>query len=97
LNIPPEVRDIIQLAFFNPATLVVGYWLGRRADEIQKVVIVGFVAGLAGTAFAWLIMQVGLTPMQMKLLSGVFVLSTVLGTAWAMLGHWTRNHRGKGR
>ena len=68
MNIPPEVAEIVQLAVFNPATLIVGYWLGRRANQIQKVIIVGFAAGLAGTAFAWAIMQIGLTPMQKKLL-----------------------------
>ena len=86
---PPEIKDILLLAALNPATLIAGYWLGKRADQAQKVVIAGFTAGLAGTLFAWLLMRFGLTDGTPKLLSGIFVVSALLGTLWAWLGFKT--------
>ena len=91
---PPEVQDILLLAIMNPATLVVGYWLGRRADQMQKLIIAAFAAAFAGTFYAWVLMRFGFTAAQPKLLSGIFIASGVIGLAWSWLGHWTRRHRG---
>lgn len=91
---PPELREILLLGIVNPATLIVGYWLGRRADQLQKAVVAGFVAGLAGTVFAWLLMRLGYTPDNPRLHGGIFVTSLLAGTAWAGLGYWLRNLRG---
>ena len=61
MAVPPEVLDILLLALFNPATLVAGYWFGRNADQVQKIIVGAFAAGLAGTFFAWLVMRFGMT------------------------------------
>lgn len=87
---PQELKDILLLALMNPATLVVGYWLGRRADQVQKTVIAGFAAGLAGAVWAWLQMQLGFTTAQPKLLSGILVVSIIIGALWAWLGYRIR-------
>jgi peptidoglycan biosynthesis protein MviN/MurJ (putative lipid II flippase) len=92
---PPEVKIILMHAIMNPATLVVGYWLGRKADQVQKVVIAAFIAGLAGTVYAWLIMKLGFAENRPRLIAGVLVASGIMGIVWSWLGHWTRGHRDK--
>lgn len=87
---PPDLKDVLLLAFMNPATLAVGFMLGRRADQIQKIVLAVFVAGIAGTLFAWALMLTGLFEPKVRLLGGVFVASAVLGIVWAWIGFATR-------
>lgn len=93
MAIPPEVKEILLLALVNPATLATGYWLGRRADQRQKLFVAGFVAGLAGLAFAWLLMRLGFTEPMPKLLAGVFVVSAIAGGGWAAFGYRMRQNR----
>ncbi len=93
---PPELKDVLLLALFNPAMLAVGYWLGRKADQLQKVVIAGFVAGLAGVCFAWMVMRFGSTTGTPKLLPGIFVIGAIAGMAAARIGFWVRVHKGEG-
>jgi predicted Na+-dependent transporter len=93
---PDAIKDILLLALLNPATLMVGYWLGRAADQPQKAIIAGFAAGIAGGAFAWALMAFGFTEPKHRLLAGVLALATVAGVALAMFGHWTRSHRDRG-
>lgn len=90
---PPELKSVLLLAAMNPATLVVAYWLGRRADQRQKIVLAAFAAALAGTVYTWLLMRFGFIDARTRLLAGVFVASAPMGIVWAALGYWTRSHR----
>lgn len=93
---PPELKDVLLLAIFNPAMLVVGFWLGRRANQLQKVVIAGFIAGLAGAVFALLVMRFGTTTGTPKLIPGIFVAGAIAGMLVARVGYWVRVNKGKG-
>ena len=88
-----DIKDLLLLALMNPATLAAGFMLGRRADQKQKIVLAVVVAGVAGMAFAWLLMLTGLFEPKIRLLGGVFVLSAALGTLWAWIGFATRDTR----
>ena len=90
MALPPELKDVLLLSIMNPATLAAGYMIGRRADQVQKVVVAAFVAGIAGVVFAGLLMLTGLYPPKVRLLSGVFVASAIAGIAWAWVGYVTR-------
>jgi hypothetical protein len=90
LQVPPELEQIFVLSVMNPATILVGFLLGRRADQKQKIAVGAFGAGVAGTAFAGLLRSLGYTQLQPRLLAGVFVLSFVLGMVWAWIGFVTR-------
>ena len=83
---PAPLRTILLLALLNPAAWVVGAMLGRRADQPQKLVIAGFVAGLAGVAFAWALMALGIVEPAPRLLAGVFIASIAVGTLAAWVG-----------
>lgn len=87
---PAPIRTILLLALLNPAAWAVGAMLGRRADQPQKVVIAGFVGGLAGAAFAWALMAVGLVAPAYRLLAGVFIASAAVGTLGAWIGWRTK-------
>ena len=88
--LPPELKDVLLLAIMNPATLATGFLIGRRSDQVQKVVVAAFVAGIAGVLFAALLMATGFYPPKVRLLSGVFVASALAGVVWAFIGYATR-------
>lgn len=93
LAVPPEVKEIALLAVMNPAALLAGYWLGRRADQPQKLVIVGLASGVFGVGWAWLLMRFGFATPRPSLLPGVLIACMVLGLGWGGLGYWSRRHR----
>ena len=84
--VPPEFRDILLLALLNPAVVAVGFLMGRRADQVQKLVIAGFLAAIAGTLFVGLLMATGLSRSGPRLLMGVFIVAMVSGAIAAWLG-----------
>jgi len=87
---PPELKDVLLLAVANPATIAAGFLMGRRADQVQKIVVAGFAAGIAGVLFAGLLMVAGLYPPKVRALSGVFVVSFVVGVLVGWIGFVTR-------
>ncbi len=91
--VPPEFRDILLLALLNPAVVAVGFLMGRRADQVQKLVVAGFLAAIAGTLFVGLLMATGLSRSGPRLLMGVFIVAMLSGAIAAWLG-W-RVRRGK--
>lgn len=87
---PPELKDVLLLAVMNPAAIIAGFLVGRRADQVQKLVVAGFVAGAAGVLFAGLLMLTGLHPPAVRLLSGVFVAAFAVGMVTGWIGFTTR-------
>ena len=45
---PPDLVNMLVFSLLNPGTIVVGLLVGRAADQVQKVVVGAFLAGLAG-------------------------------------------------
>lgn len=88
--LPPEFRDILLLALLNPAVVAVGFLMGRRADQVQKLVIAGFIAALAGAVLVWLLMMTGVLAARPRLLMGIFIVGGFAGTLAAWLGWRTR-------
>jgi hypothetical protein len=87
---PPDLKDVLLLAFMNPATIAAGFWVGRKVDQREKIVLAGFIAGVAGVAFAGLLMLTGLFEPKVRLLGGVLVASGLLGILWASIGYASR-------
>lgn len=85
--IPPDLQEVVLLALMNPGTILAGYLLGKRASEPQKIIVGAFASGVAGVAFAILLMVVGLTTPKTNLLTGVFIAAMLLGVFWTWLGY----------
>ena len=90
---PPELKEILMHAIMNPVTLLAGYWLGRKADQVQKLVIAAFIAAIGGTIYTWLRMKFGFTPDEPRLIAGILVASGLMALIWSGLGYWTRQFR----
>jgi protein-S-isoprenylcysteine O-methyltransferase Ste14 len=90
---PPELKAILLLSILNPAAIIVGYLVGRRADQPQKIIVAAFAAGLAGALFARLLMALGLTSAQPRLIAGILIVAAGVGSLAAWLG-WRSARRG---
>lgn len=93
-GVPPTPQPdvpILTIALFaalNPAVAVVGYLMGRRADQVPKLLVAAFVAAIAGVALLWLAAFVR-TPFvagPARAAVGIFIAQLAVGYVWAMLG-----------
>ena len=89
---PVDLFAVVLTALLNPAVIVVAFWMGRSADQLQKLPVAAFAAALAGSLIAYV--AVRLAPGRLGLVgrapAGVFIAQFLFGLAWAYLGHWLR-------
>lgn len=90
---PPELKDILVLALVNPGTILGGYWIGRKADQVQKVIVGAFAGGIVGVVFVLICMRLGFIAPQARLLPGIFVASAIAAAAWCWLGYRVAQHQ----
>lgn len=79
---------LVLLALFNPVVIAVGFVMGRKSDQWQKLPVAAFAAALSGFLLYWLASQVGL--LRVHALggeAGLLLLQFVLGPVWAMIGY----------
>ena len=83
--IPVDLMSVVLTALLNPAVIVVGLWLGRRADQWQKVPIAAFAAALAGAALLYIAVRLGIPglPRVGRAAAGVFIAQFLFALAWA--------------
>jgi len=91
---PVELTAVILTALCNPAVLIVAVWMGRNADQWQKLPVAAFAAALVGSMLVYLavflrvpgVVGVG------RATAGVFVAEFVFGLGWAGLAYclWPR-------
>ena len=80
---------MVLTALFNPAVIVVAFWMGRNADQPQKLPVAAFAAALAGSLLAYIAVRIGLTGVAQvgRAAAGVFIAQFVFGLAWAWAGY----------
>jgi hypothetical protein len=87
---PVDLTVVVLTALLNPAVVVVAFWMGRNADEPQKLPVAAFAAALAGSLLAYIAVRwLGIAaawPVG-RAAAGVFTAQFVFGLAWAYLGH----------
>ena len=85
---PPDLLHMVIFSLLNPGTIIAGLLVGRAADQVQKVVVGAFVAGIAGLLAAWLANRAGIAigMAQPRNVAGLFVLGWVLGAFWTWVG-----------
>ena len=85
-----DIQQMLFVALMNPAAILTGFFFGRWADQVQKVVVGGFAGGFAGLAFVWLINKFGLYVGDMQSVGGVFALSFLVALIWCLIGYYSR-------
>ena len=91
--LPVDLAAVILTALFNPAVIVVAFWMGRNADQLQKLPVAAFAAALAGSLLTYIAVRLGPSGLGQvgRAAAGVFIAQFGFGLAWAYLGH--RLHR----
>jgi hypothetical protein len=88
---PFDPLTLVLIALFNPVVIAVGFVMGRKADQWQKIPIAAFAASFAGFILYWLVAAVGLLPIHaLGGEAGVVVLQFVFGLLWAGFGYRLR-------
>ena len=83
--------NLLMIAVLNPIVVAVAWYMGARADQWQKLIVIGFAAALAGAAGVWVATYFGLLPSrQMGSDAGLFVFSFVYGMAIAAIAYVSR-------
>jgi hypothetical protein len=88
---PFDPWTLVLISLLNPAVIAIAFWMGRRADQWQKLIVAAFAASLSGIILYWLAAEFGLLPIHA--LGGeaaILLMQIFLGLAWASLGYWTR-------
>lgn len=82
---------LVLISLLNPAVIAVAFWMGRRADQWQKLIVAAFAASLSGFILYWLAAELGLLPIHA--LGGeaaILLMQLLLGLLWASLAYATR-------
>lgn len=80
---------LVLIALFNPATMAIGFLMGRTANQPQKLVVAAFAAALGGFILYWLAAFVGV--FQVHAVGGeggLMVMQLLFGLVWACLGYF---------
>ena len=80
---------LVLIALLNPATIAIGFMMGRSADQRQKLIVAAFAAALGGFIFYWLAAEVGV--FQVHAVggeAGLLVMQLGFGLVWACLGYF---------
>ncbi len=84
------IQLIALYALLNPATLVVGLYMGAKADQRQKIPIAALMAAIAGMALVGVMstLPVGISLGHERAAGGVFIALLLIGVVWASIGHF---------
>jgi len=86
-----DPTTLVLIALLNPAVIVVGLWMGRRADQWQKLLVVAFAAALAGFILYWLVTMLQIVPVHaLGSEAGLVALQCIFGLLWAIVGYVSR-------
>jgi glycerol uptake facilitator-like aquaporin len=83
-----DVQAVILTALFNPAVIAVAFWMGRQADQWQKVPVAAFAGALIGSALIYIAVRLGFGSFVdvSRAAAGVFVAEFMFGLVWAAIG-----------
>jgi hypothetical protein len=86
---PVDLRDVVLTALLNPAVVIVAFWMGRGADQWQKLPVAAFAGALAGSVLLYVATRlgIGLVAAVGRAAAGIFTAQFLFGLGWAYLGH----------
>jgi len=93
--VPVDLQAVLLSALLNPAVIVVAFWMGRHADQVQKLPVVAFAAALAGSILIYAAVRLGMKGVVGvgRAAAGVFIAEFLFGLVWAWLGFRFRPRR----
>lgn len=88
---PFDPTALLLIALLNPVVALVGFLMGRSADQPQKIIVAAFAAALAGSVMIWIVTWLRILPARGSGgEAGLLVLQMLVGLAWAFLGYALR-------
>lgn len=86
---PVDLKAVLLTALLNPAVVVVAFWMGRNADQWQKLPVAAFAAALIGSALIYLAVRLGVPGIVGvgRAAAGVFIAQFLFGLLWATAGY----------
>ncbi|HVZ04566.1 hypothetical protein [Hyphomicrobium sp.] len=81
--------EVLLYGILNPATIVVAFMVGQRADDKSKLMIAAFAGAIAGCALLYVATFLRLwdAPELGRSIAGVFIVSLVAGFIYAGVGY----------
>jgi hypothetical protein len=94
---PVDLKSVMLAGLLNPAVIAIAFWMGRNADQWQKLPVAAFAAALAGSAVIYLAARLDIAGMGGlgRAAAGIFTTQFLAGLAWAYLGHRQRPRSSK--
>lgn len=88
--------EVFLYGVLNPATIIVAFMLGRRADVKAKLFIAAFAGAAAGAALLYIVTFLRLwdAPTLGRAAAGVFTTSLLAGFFYAAVGYATKGWSG---
>jgi len=85
---PVDLKTVLLTALCNPAVIVIAFWMGRRADQWQKLPVAAFAGALAGSIVLYLAarLEIGGVAATGRAAAGIFTTQFLFGLLWAFLG-----------
>lgn len=85
---PVDLKLVLLTALLNPAVVVVAFWMGRGADQWQKLPVAAFAAALVGSALVFVASRLGIGPVASvgRAAAGIFTAQFLFGLVWAYVG-----------
>jgi hypothetical protein len=88
---PFDPFALVLIALLNPVVALVGFLMGRSADQPQKILVAAFAAALAGSVMIWIVTRLQILPARGSGgEAGLLVLQMLFGLGWAFLGYSLR-------
>lgn len=87
---PGEICTILGWALLNPLVVLVAAYVGRKADQWQKVVVAAFAGGFAGFLIGAVAQNLGLIHLLPRSFAGLFLASFCLSIVAGAAGYATR-------
>jgi len=92
---PFDPVSLAIMAATNPVVVGVGFAMGTRADQWQKIPVAAFVASIVGCLFVWLASLLGLVSISGHGgMAGLFMAQFVPGLIWAAAGYYFARRSG---
>lgn len=85
---PFDPFDILLVALLNPVAIAVAFYMGRDANQWQKLVVAAFASACAGFLFLYVLIYFRIVIAKgFGAPTGVFVVQVLLGLIWAYIGY----------